>query len=134
MNFEEGIRYILANNSAVKAVVGARIYPASLPQGATYPALTYQIITEDDQNTVADVGDLKWSRVQVDSWAGTYAAAKSLADLVNAALNVKKSVLVGVTIVSSSMVGGRYFFEEAVKAHRRSRDYGCWYNKNEVTE
>jgi len=72
--------------SGVTALVGTRVYPLRLPQAVTYPAVRYQVIDEERPGALdADIG-LVWARVQLDSYAATYLAAKQLATALRAAL------------------------------------------------
>ena len=84
MNLESGVRYVLTDDTDVAALVGTRVYSGILPQNPTYPAVTIQPITEDDNNTLASRPALRWARLQIDAWAETYAGAKDLHDKVRA--------------------------------------------------
>ena len=67
---------------------GSRVYPLALPQGATRPAITWQLVGgEGPLVTHADVRDggvarprSERVRVQFDCWADTWLAADRLAD------------------------------------------------------
>ena len=131
MNLESGVRYVLTDDTDVAALVGTRVYSGILPQNPTYPAVTIQPITEDDNNTLASRPALRWARLQIDAWAETYAGAKDLHDKVRAALNGQSYSLTGVDLKSIvSQTGGQYFYEPSVEVHRRSRDYGFSYEES----
>jgi hypothetical protein len=79
-------------NSAINAA--AVIYPSWLPQqNQTFPAVTYSIDENQDDQLLDGVGSLIQSIVSVECWAMTYAAAHTLAD-----------------VVKSEMVGSRGVF------------------------
>ncbi len=89
---EEGIASYLEEYAGLVALIGDRVYPMMIPQGATLPCLTYQristprIVTHD---TSGATGDLARPRFQFDAWATTQKAAKAITDQVRAALNGK---------------------------------------------
>lgn len=127
---ESALRSMLLADSAVAALVGTRVYVGRLPQSPIYPAITLEPVSEDDNNTVASVGDLRWARIEVDAWAESFAAVNALYRAINFALNGKKGTFGNSDIRScSSMTGGRYFYEDSVTAHRRLRDYSVWHKQ-----
>lgn len=89
---EEGLFSYLSNFAGLVALIGARVYPMKLPQGATLPALTYQRIStprELTHQSAGATGDLAHPRFQFDAWAATQKAAKLIIDQVRAALHGK---------------------------------------------
>jgi len=125
---EQGIRAILLADSDVLALVKTRIYPGVLPQNPTYPCVTIWPITQDDNVTLRAIPDLKWSRLQVDSWAATYAAMMALNEKVFTALANRTGTPTGYDVRSIvPLVGGRYVYEDSIDKHRRSRDFGIWW-------
>jgi hypothetical protein len=66
-------------DAGLVAACGGRIYPLTLPQHPTLPALTYQRI--DGPREVSHTGDsgLEHPRYQFDCWATTYLEAEALA-------------------------------------------------------
>lgn len=89
---EAGLFSHLAANAAVSALVAnadntKRIYPHRAPQGATFPRVTYfRVDSQHKHHMTAAAGHVE-ARLQIDCWALTYAAAKSLADAVRVALD-----------------------------------------------
>lgn len=89
---DAAVRKILANDTTVKGLVAARIYPDRLPAGATLPALTYSLITDIEDTHVQ--GDWQ-ARVQVSCWSNPTAIngikspgeVNSVADAVRSALS-----------------------------------------------
>jgi hypothetical protein len=128
MNIEEAVRKILADDATIAALTGTRVMCGILPQSPTYPAITIQPVSEDENEAVNDTRAKRYARLQVDVWASSYAGAKTLADLVVVALHGKAHSLTGIEIgASSAVIGGMYMFEDSVKVHRRSRDFGFWF-------
>ena len=68
------------------ALVTARIYPIYLPESATLPAITYQIISKSDVNTADGPVGLVTQRIQFTCFATTYIDAIALATAVRAAI------------------------------------------------
>lgn len=75
-----------ALKTALGSLVSGRCYPMQRPQNAAVPAIVYSIISDDPQNTLCGTGTLYNARVQVDAWATTYTAARTLADSIAAAM------------------------------------------------
>lgn len=78
---------ILSAAAPVTALVGTRISPLIRTQDLILPAVTLQRITLTPTNTFAGNGGLDDTRLQVDSWATTYAGARALAIAVRAAFD-----------------------------------------------
>ena len=87
MSVGKAIYARLVAHAGTTALVGTRVYPLRLPQGPTYPAIRYQVISAPREHAMgADTGTVH-ARVQVDCWATTYAGAKALAAQVILALS-----------------------------------------------
>lgn len=83
MSIYSVLRGRLTTASGVSALVDTRVYPLLLPQTPTYPALTYQRISNTAQNGSTALRQSRW---QVNCWAETYVGAEALAAAVKAAL------------------------------------------------
>jgi hypothetical protein len=81
MSIAELLRDGLFANSGVSALVSTRIYPLRLPQHPTYPALTYQRISNSGQDGTSNRKESRW---QINCWATTHLAAVSLSAAVKA--------------------------------------------------
>lgn len=77
------VRTALTGNSGVSTLVGSRVYPLLLPQEPTYPAISYQRISNTGQDGSSDRKESRW---QFDCWGTTYAASVSLSAAVKTAL------------------------------------------------
>lgn len=91
---------------------GSRVYPLLLPQDATFPAVTYQQISRTQEHAYGVEAGVLSVRVQVDSWAESYAAARSLADEVAAALSRYNGTINGVTVRDIVLDNERELYEE----------------------
>lgn len=82
MSIEALVYGRLTTYSGVTAIASTRTYPMLLPQTPTYPAVTYQKISNSEQKGTSALRDSRW---QLNCWGATYAAAHSLAAQVKAA-------------------------------------------------
>ena len=73
---------------------GERIYPLILPQNPTYPALTYQLISNQGHHDIP----VDYPRIQITAWSPQLLQAKQLAGEVQAALQRYKGVMNGYRI------------------------------------
>jgi hypothetical protein len=73
----------LSGASGITTLTSTRIYPVILPQTPTYPAISYQRISNTGQQGSTA---LRETRYQINCWAATYAAAQNLATAVKTAL------------------------------------------------
>jgi len=79
----------LEENVGVAALTSTRIYPLILPQTPTYPAITYQRVSNTGQDGTSTLRQSRW---QVNCWskrrdgAGGYGECQQLATAVKAAL------------------------------------------------
>jgi hypothetical protein len=103
----------LSTTAGIAALVGTRIYPMIMPQGSTYPAVTFQRIATEPREScmVADCGIVR-ARIQITAWADTFTAAKAVADQVRQALQRWTG-----TGIQGSFIIGEYdlYDEEALK-------------------
>lgn len=122
MSFEADLKAHLAADTAIAAQVGERITPQPLAEGGTKPAITYAVVADAPQTDLdgAD-GELNNVRVQIDCWAATHDAAKSLAELVRVRMKTAAATF--------HAVPGSAFedYEPVTKLHRMTRDFSCWW-------
>lgn len=84
---EEVIVTKLTAHVGLAALIGARLYPLTLPQRPTLPAVTYQRIstmtvpTRDEPHA-----SLERPRFQFNVWAASYGSARAVAQQLRAAL------------------------------------------------
>ena len=86
-SIEAAVVTILTGDIDVTTLVSSRIYPMAVPQGAAMPAITYQQITDTKLHHHGDPDTLVVTRLQVDCWGETYAAASGLKKAVRLALD-----------------------------------------------
>jgi hypothetical protein len=79
MTIEQTLILVLTTGSPLPTSAGDRVYGGLLPQDVALPAVQYQRISTEpvadfDGDTTRD-----FARIQVDCWATSYGAAKTLA-------------------------------------------------------
>src|SRR4030042_5808294 len=80
----------LSGYAGLIALTSTRIYPLILPQSPTLPAVTYQRI-DGPRESRFGADPVAHPRIQVDSWAKTYAGVKAVAPQVRGALQLWSS-------------------------------------------
>ena len=132
MNLESAVTARLKAAGAVTAITGAgaaaRIHWVVFPQGTDRPRLLLTLISQPLTEHLKGPDDMIVSRVQADSEAGTYSAAKALAAAVRAALlpvGSAGSGAGGVKFWRASSDGQRSLGEQLTEGfvHRMSEDF-----------
>ncbi len=87
MSAERALHAILSTTGGVTQLVGDRIYPIQIDQGAGLPAIAYQQISGPREHNVS--GPIGWvqSRYQITAWATTYIEAVDLATAIRLAVD-----------------------------------------------
>lgn len=95
----ETVLAVLVADAGVTAIVGsgasAKISPLIKAQTIQPPAVTLQRTSLVPQNHLRGNGDLDDVRVQVDSWATSYAGVRALASACRAALEAADYLMIG---------------------------------------
>ena len=89
---EEKLYTRLSTDSAVKALVGTRIYPLAAPQDAAMPNIAYQRISGVPAIAHTGTSHMERVRIQMTCMAATYAGVKALAAAVKTSLHGWKSL------------------------------------------
>jgi hypothetical protein len=82
MALQHEIRDFLLSFSAIAAVLGDRVYPVAMPQGAIKPALAWRIANRSYQGEDLDSADLTDVSLEFVIWGGTYEQADEAADAI----------------------------------------------------
>lgn len=77
----------LSHQSAVTAIVSNRVYPDTLPQSPTFPAITFNQVSRVGVDGLEGSCGKARRRVQINCWATTKKGAWQLADAVRQTLN-----------------------------------------------
>lgn len=102
MSDVKAIRYLLANNAPLIAVVpAAKIMAGVIPQGTALPAIAVGHVSTLRRHTIAASGtEHCTARVQVTVHASTYVSQKAVLTLVRAALVRTRGTINGVAVDS----------------------------------
>ena len=89
---EENLYTLFTGSTAIAAVVGTRVYPVMAPQNATYPCLVYTRVSTPRFHTHDGASGMAQPRFQINLWADSFSAARTLADTVRTAVDGTKTV------------------------------------------
>jgi hypothetical protein len=84
---EEALRAMLVQSAPVAALVSGRVYPVVLPQAPEYPAVTYQMVTNDSEYSHGGPSRLATPRFQLDLYAQTFKGVITLRNAVMFAMS-----------------------------------------------
>lgn len=110
---EKDIRAALV---AAATSAGNRVYPLKVADGATFPAAVYTRVSTAPVNSLDGHSGKDSVRVQIDCYAKTYDAAKTLAGEVRAAMGALKCV----------PINDADLYEEDVKLYRVVLEFNIW--------
>jgi len=106
MSIEKAITTIVTTDAAITGVIGNRLFPLFLPQGAAMPAVVYQEISGSDGMTTDGALGLVDGRFQFTCWSATHTGAVELRDAVISLFKANLSgVFGGVTIQAAQVIG-----------------------------
>jgi len=86
-DIESGLFNFLNTSAGITALVGTRIFPLKITEGAAIPALIYHKISGPSEHSKDGDMGLNHPRFQITCWAKTYSDAKAVRTAVTAALN-----------------------------------------------
>lgn len=120
---EEDIRTLLLADGGVSAVVGTRINWGAHPQGAALPALVLNAISDVSGHTLEGPWAMSDGRVQIDCYAQSYGAAKTLGRSVRTALDGYKGGAINAVFFENAQDGREGGTNEADRPFRMSLDF-----------
>lgn len=116
----------LSAQASITALVSTRIYPVKLPQGVTFPCLSYQLISEPRDYTLDKVS-VPNATVQFDCWGKTYLEANQLGDALVNVLDAYTGVVGSLTFLGCIQRARRDIYENETNEFRASIDYSFMY-------
>jgi hypothetical protein len=122
MTIETDIKTVLDNDVTLAAQVGSRNYWAALAQEPTYPNTVTNRIDTEFSNTLLTRNTLTAGIFRADIRAETYADARTVANLVIAAMEAATTFTA--LVVSDNDVP----YEFSVGTYRVSIDFSVWFN------
>lgn len=132
MSDVKAVRYLLANNAPLIAVVpAARVFAGLIPQGTALPALAVSHISTIRRHMVpGSTVEFCTARVQVTAHAKTYAEQKQVLKLVRAALPRSRGAVNGVNVDAIlSDIEGPDFRDDEAGIFMGSADYIVRFNE-----
>ncbi len=97
---EQAIVDILENDAPVSAIIDDRIFPVAIPQEKVLPAITYQRVDTDPNDTKSGASTLDGILIDLDFWDKKFAVVKDLAKKVRAALDRFSGTKQGIVVQS----------------------------------
>ncbi|NNF65985.1 MAG: DUF3168 domain-containing protein [Gammaproteobacteria bacterium] len=120
MSAETGIYTHLSTDGNIIALVGTRIYPEWMPQESDMPAIVFSLTSAPREPNFDGPSAYVDRRYQLDCYASTYSAAKSLADAVRVSLDGVTGTLGGENVQLVSLEDERDLSDiEGDTAYRR---------------
>jgi len=107
----------------------ARIYPNVLPQGVTLPAIRYFQVSDPSMHTQSGRSNLRHPRWQLDCYAETYLAARSLAEQVITAIDGYTGLMGSSTCHAGFEENMRDNHDPETNRHWVSVDVEIWYSE-----
>lgn len=117
-----------ARITGASTTAGTRVYWVDRPQAAALPAVTLQTISDPRPQHLKGFNELRETHVQIDCWADTYSAAKTLMEAVLAAVvpeNTANSIRFDRALVDGVSDGGER--TETKFVHRQTADVFFWW-------
>lgn len=116
---EQSIYEALRDHAGLSALISGRAYPQIMPQGGTFPAVTFSRISASPVNSLSGFSGLDNGRFQVDVWGETYLGAKQVAGQVKAAME-------SAATFKAVRAGERDLYESNGELHRIILDFSAW--------
>lgn len=104
--------------NALDGLVGGRVYPLVMPEKGTKPAIVYTRIGSNPENTLDGGATIDQIRIQVDTYANTYAETKTISASV-------RSIMESASF-KGTLQSDQDLFEPDIKLYRVSQDYYVW--------
>jgi hypothetical protein len=132
--FNDAVYTILSSAAGVTAITSTRIYPIQAPQNVTKPYITYQRISTERDYTLGGPDGLVNAILQVDCWAATNDAARSLADAVRLAFDDYRGTSSSVVIQGTFLHNDFDNWEQELAGgepllHRVTLEFSAWYEE-----
>ena len=102
----------------IAPLVTGRCYPLTAPDTVTKPYLVFSVISDVQVNHLEGFAELSNRRVQIDVYATSYGASKSLAIAVKAAMST--------AVFTNTHLSSQDLFEPDTKLYRVTMDFSTW--------
>lgn len=126
---EPALYSIVVGDAGVSSLIATRMYPMVMPQNATLPAVSYfEVVAPRDHHGRGASGFVS-AIYQIDCWASTHVAARSLAEAVRLALDGYRGRAAGVEVGAVLLESERDLYEDESRTYRRSQQYRVNYGE-----
>ena len=98
---------------------GTRIYPNASPDKPARPYLVYTRASSNSENVLGGYGGIMNTRIQIDAYADSYAAAQALASQVDALMRAWALQNVSYPAIDQ--------YEPETRLHRVILEYSVWH-------
>lgn len=113
----------LSTTAGLTSLVSTRIYPDLMPQSPTLPAVTYQMISNvEEERHRGQTGDAR-PRFQLTCWASTALAAAAVATQVRLAVMAMAGTIEGIVISGVWLSGESRGYEPDTQRYFAARDF-----------
>lgn len=137
MDLEAALKYKLQTTAGVLAIIvnPERIYPATVPDVFTPPAITFSEVSAADHTTHDSTAgsELVDGRYQFDAWGTTQASARALAKAIYAAFHGFKGTVTegadSLTFGPILRVAKRATYDPGTRLFQVSQDFMIWYTE-----
>lgn len=126
MTLEQALFNYLSTYAGLTALIGTRLYPVVLPQGATQPAVTYQRVSTVRLRTFGAPRLGRKARFQFTVWASSYSSRAAVAGQLIAALEGYAGLMgggSGVTVLAVQGEGELDDYEPTTKTFQGALDF-----------
>lgn len=116
---EQEIYTVLTGNATIETLVNTRIYPVVMPQGVSFPAITYHETANSPVNTLGGKTGLENPNIAISCWATAYDAANAVAKAVNSAMD-------GCRTFRALMINQIDVYDPELNVYAKSQIWSCW--------
>lgn len=128
MSVGYAIRTLALADTQIGNLVGTRWYPTPLPEKPTYPAITYQIVSENNVSSHQGNSNLAETRLQLNVWSSTYDGARTLKDHLKRVLRDFKGTVITDRIDRIIWANEQTTNDPVTQKQQRIIDLIIWHN------
>lgn len=128
---EQGINALLQSATSITSIVGTGgIYPVLVPEGSSYPCLSYQVVTGASDFSLDGTFETE-KTIQFDAWGKAYADTKSIQNALHQLLDGFSGALADGTLVNGAFRGLELDdFESDARVYRALTEYTFHYQES----
>jgi len=106
---------------------GGRVYPVAVPQNPTYPLMLYRRASSGREHTLRGAVSMARPAMEVNCYAESYAAAKTLANEILAAIDGKTFALTGISLKSILVVDEEDLYDPDIEKFVTRLAFSVWF-------